>query len=93
MPQFYTANESEEGGDDREAEEEVDVPESAIWDLSARWNKKYLPALTIWSFSCYLQVKQKQSKARDRDSTKHLREARGENAPVQRQGGGDDSSV
>lgn len=44
MPQFYTANESEEGGDDREAEEEVDVPESAIWDLSARWNKKYLPA-------------------------------------------------
>ena len=42
MPQFYTANESEEGGDDREAEEEVDVPENAIWDLSARWNKKYL---------------------------------------------------
>lgn len=39
VPQFYTANESEEGGDDREAEEEVDVPESAIWDLSARSNK------------------------------------------------------
>ena len=41
MPQFYTADESEKAEDEKmEAEEEVFVPEGAIWDLSSRLNKK-----------------------------------------------------
>merc|ERR1711970_1345650 len=40
VPQFYTADESEEAEDEKkEAEEEVFVPEGAIWDLSSRSNK------------------------------------------------------
>merc|ERR1711936_448062 len=36
VPQFYTADESEEvEGDGNEAEEEVSVPEGAIWDFSS----------------------------------------------------------
>ena len=43
MPQFYTANESLEAGNEKETvEEEVLVPEGAIWDLSSRWNQKHL---------------------------------------------------
>ena len=37
VPQFYTADEREESEDEKEAEEEVFVPEEAIWDLSSRW--------------------------------------------------------
>jgi len=39
VPQFFTADESEEGENEKEAEEEVVVPEGAIWDLSSRSNK------------------------------------------------------
>merc|ERR1711970_1613832 len=40
VPQFYTADESEEAEEDeKEVEEEVFVPEGAIWDLSSRSNK------------------------------------------------------
>merc|ERR1719391_805055 len=40
VPQFYTANESLEAGNEKEVvEEEVFVPEGAIWDLSSRSNK------------------------------------------------------
>jgi len=40
VPQFYTADESEEAENEKkEAEEEVFVPEGAIWDLSSRSNK------------------------------------------------------
>jgi len=41
VPQFYTADESEEveGNDEEAKEEEVSVPEGAIWDLSSRSNK------------------------------------------------------
>merc|ERR1711971_1473820 len=41
VPQFYTADESEEveGNDEETEEEEVSVPEGAIWDLSSRSNK------------------------------------------------------
>merc|ERR1711971_461237 len=41
VPQFYTADESEEveGNDEEAKEEEVVVPEGAIWGLSSRSNK------------------------------------------------------
>ena len=42
MPQFFTADESEEAENEPEAEEEMFVPDGAIWDLSSRWNKKNL---------------------------------------------------
>ena len=45
MPQFFTADESEEA--ENEAEEEVVVPEGAIWDLSSRWKHKHLQAFAI----------------------------------------------
>merc|ERR1719391_1656659 len=40
VPQFYTTDESLEAGNEKETvEEEVLVPEGAIWDLSSRSNK------------------------------------------------------
>ena len=69
VPQFYTADESEEvEGDGNETEEEVSVPEGAIWDLSSRWDKNKLSS-AFHVVHLILQVKQEQSKAGDRDST------------------------
>merc|ERR1719220_2409426 len=39
VPQFFTADESGEAENDKETEEEVFVPDGAIWDLSSRSNK------------------------------------------------------
>ena len=47
VPQFFTADESEEGENEKEAEEEVVVPEGAIWDLSSRWKQKHFQAFEI----------------------------------------------
>ena len=47
MPQFFTADESELAENENETEEEVVVPEGAIWDLSSRWNQKHLQVLVF----------------------------------------------